>query len=462
MFPYALHPKLFNLFNPFNSIYGLGVLGIGIGVLSAVAFGADFLEAYRDAVTHNPSLRSAAAGRLAVQEAPHQARALLLPTVSARLVEERNFGVTSSNPRSDGAFASHNYSLNIVQPLYNQEAHARVRQALSTAEQADTEYLATEQELIVRVAERYFTVLANLDTLTFASAEKGAIQRQLEQAQRRFEVGLITITDVLEAQARYDLATADEISARNAVATSWEALREVTGRYYDHLYTLTDEGTQQPNPMAALRPDPADPEMWVEVALQNNPRLISTSFAIEAARENVNVQRAGNYPRLDLVAGYFDAQGQNSESTGHQIGLQLNIPLYQGGAISSRVREAAFRHEAAKENLEQLQRATVRQVRDAYRSLQADVSRIRALNQARVSNQSALEATEAGFEVGTRTIVDVLDAQRNLFRARRDYSIARYQYVLNYLSLLQGAGRIGEEDVNKVNALLEPPATSQP
>ena len=260
-------------------------------------------------------------------------------------------------------------------------------------------------------------------------------------------MGLITITDVQEAQARFDSAVAQEIEAQNQVDNAKEALREISGEYDDRFQKLSER-------MPLRRPKPSSPDAWVEKALGSNPSLRSASYAVDIARQNVRLESAEHYPTLDLNASYSDSNSGTVKSEGGQVSLQLNVPLFQGGAVLSRTREAAFRHEATKEQLEQLQRSIIRQVRDAYRGVLTAISQVKALDQSRTSNRSALEATQAGFEVGTRTIVDVLDAQRDLFRAERDYSQARYSYILSDLSLKRAAGQISEADLERIEAWL--------
>lgn len=403
------------------------------------------LEAYQQAAASDPQLLQAAANRQARQEAKPQARALQLPSISANASVSRNHLDETSG---DADFTSNSRSISLNQSLYNRGNRVRVRQADITVQQADIDYRTAEQDLVLRVAQRYFDVLSAQDDRTFTEAEKSAIERQLEQAKRRFEVGLITITDVQEAQARFDASVAAEIDAINQVADTKEALHEVTGQFYDQLRILSER-------MPLTPPEPADPQQWVDNALQNSPILLSAALAADNARENIDLQRSDRYPTVDLNTSYSGNDSGASDSRGGAVGLQFSVPIYLGGSITSRTREAAFQHEAAKEFLEQQQRATVRQIRDAYRGIEASISRIKALDQSRISSKSALEATEAGFEVGTRTIVDVLDAQRDLFSAERNYSQARYAYILNRLSLSQAAGEIGEADIELIETWLD-------
>jgi outer membrane protein len=410
---------------------------------------ADILEVYRDAAATNPQLYGAAADRRAIQELKPQARALLLPSLSGSGVYGRfeGFRQDRSNRSSSD---NRSFDVTLSQPLYNRESRYRIRQADVVVEQADADFVTVQQDLILTVVERYFDVLATIDNLTFRTADKGAIGRQLEQARRRFEVGLVTITDVLEAQARFDLAVADEIDARNQLANTREALREITGEYYDLFQRLDDEAPVEPV-------DPTDPDAWVAIALANNPEVVSSRLNVASARENIEIQKSGHYPTVDLQGRYFDNNTGSIDTDGNEILLQLNVPFYQGGAVNSRTREAAFQFESAKERLEEVQRDAILQTRDAYRGLETARSRIKALSQARVSNESSLEATQAGFDVGTRTIVDVLNAERNLLEAIRDLSISRYDYIVNRLRLLRAAGKISSQDIKAVNQWLRPP-----
>jgi outer membrane protein len=422
-------------------------------LITAPAIGSTgLLEAYQDAAESDPIIRAAAAERQASLEAKPQARALLLPDLRASGIRERNFAVDSDPGPSDSNFSTYDLNINVVQPLYDRAANVQVRQAESIVDQAEADFVAAQQDLILRVAQAFFDVLEQRDDLTFRTADLEAIGRQLEQAKRRFEVGLITITDVQEAQARFDLATADEIIARNDLEDSRERLRSITGQYYAELEELSDRMPLRP-------PDPPDPEAWVKLSLETNPNVLSAAFAVETARENIQLQRSGHYPTIDLTAGFGDSDTGRLERSGGRVGVQFNFPLYQGGAVNSRTREAAYGYEAAKERLEGEQRASFRDARNGYRGVVAAIASVRAFDRARVSNQTGLEATEAGFEVGTRTIVEVLNSQSDLFRARRDYSVARYAYILSFLALKRAAGLISVDDFRLIESWLDPVPT---
>jgi len=417
---------------------------------NAAESNASIMEVYQAARSSDPVLRQAAALRQARQEAEPQAKALLLPSIGAAATLEQTFLDEPSTPGGDDSLTGHNIGINLTQPLYNRGNQVRQRQADAVVEQADTDFASAEQLLILRVAQRYFDMLSGQDDVAFIRADKAAIERQLEQAKERFEVGLVTITDVQEAQARFDQSTAEEIGVLNILADRKEALREITGQYFDQLAPLQDN-------VPLKLPEPPDPEIWINRALSNNPDLQSAALSAAIAQENIELQRSGHYPTLDLTASMGEFDNGNSDNRSAQIGLQFSMPLYTGGAVNSRVREAAFQHEAAKEQLEQVQRALMRQVQDAYRGAQTAISRVKALDQARVSSRSSLEATQAGFDVGTRTIVDVLNAQRELLRAERDYSQSRYAYILNRLILEQAVGELGEEDLAAIENWLNAP-----
>ncbi len=408
----------------------------------------DLLQVYRQALDSDPVLKAAVASREAAQEAKPQARALLLPNVGVNAEQGR----TSVSGQSD--FNSHNYTLGLQQPIYNRGSLVQQRLADAVVGQSDVDLRNTNNELILRVSQGYFGVLAALDNLTYATAEKNAFARQLEQANRRFEVGLATITDVYDAQARFDAAVSQEIDATNKLADARESLRQLTGQEYARLNLLSER-------MPLSLPKPTDPEAWVRMALDNNLQLLSAGFSVDQARQNIQLQKAGHYPTLDLRASSTDLDNSITNTTSQQVSLQLAIPLYTGGAVSSRSRQAAYNYEASRQSLENLQRDTVRTVRNAYRGQETAISLIKALDQTRVSTRSALEANQAGYEVGTRTIVDVLDAERNVYLAARNYASARYSYIANYLTLRQAAGQLSEADVAEINGWLgEPRSTS--
>ncbi|GAB6042358.1 TolC family outer membrane protein [Endothiovibrio diazotrophicus] len=428
-------------------------LGVALALGSLPVLAEDLMEIYQLARDNDPTLRAAEAARRAADEVRPQARAsAMLPTLdlSANLSETRVHEPDTTNPSRPASAIE----LNLTQPILHLDRLARLRQADSQIAQAEAQYQATRQDLMIRVAESYFNVLAAIDSLEYARAQKSAIGRQLEQATKRFEVGLIAITDVHEAQAGYDLASADEIVAQDALSSAREALAEITGQFIKELAGLKQELKLTP-------PDPADADRWTTTALEQNLAILAAAEAVTTAREEIEARRGGHYPTLDLTASHGAGDNDALYTSGYTqteqtaVSLQFNLPLFRGGATNSQVRQASQLYNEAREKLESARRTATRSSRDAYRGVVAAISRVEALKQALVSTESALEATQAGFEVGTRTIVDVLNSQRDLHQARRDYARARYDYLLNTLRLKQAAGIIQESDLESVNRWLQ-------
>jgi outer membrane protein len=459
---------------------------------SAVARAENLLEVYQDAVRGDPIVREAEARRAAALEGKPQARGLLLPQINlggqiytANSDGEATFPqvnrdtgniVTVGNKSSTDVSQYWDYQAELVQSVFRWDQWQELKRADSEVAVAEATYRAAQQNLLVRVSQAYFDVLAAEDTLGAAQATLDAFSRQLEQAEKRFEVGLIAVTDVQESRAAHDSATAGVIAAKRAVATAQEALRELTGESYESLVKPADQ-------MPLDKPDPADEQAWVDLALQNNLDVIAARLSSEVASANVKIAQAGHMPTVDLFAQYnesnrdatqtnqsFDPSGTldpgepvagsaDSSNTSDVIGLRLNIPIYSGGVTQSRVREQVHLHRAAREKLVGTMRSAERQTRDAYLGVIAEKARVQALQQAVKSSQTALEATEAGFEVGTRTTVDVLDARRRLFESQRDLARSRYDYLINIVRLSSAAGGLKQEDLAAINGVLTEPTT---
>ncbi|MEM1080243.1 MAG: TolC family outer membrane protein, partial [Pseudomonadota bacterium] len=342
---------------------------------------------------------------------------------------------------------------------------ANLNRARSIIAQADAQYNVAFQDFLLRVAVRYFDTLTALDGLEFAQAEELALKRQFEQAEQRFEVGLSAVTDFLEARASWDAARARVIVAENVLENSREALREITGESFETFKPLAED-----LPLAA--PDPAVPDEWVARALRSSPELEAARQGVEIASSDVRIARSGYLPTLDLTAGYnrfIDNELQlrddfqniiattELENTGWSLGVQLNVPIFQGGAVRSRSRQAVFDERAASEDLEFQQRTVVRQTEDTFRAVMAGILEVQALEQALISAESALEATNAGFEVGTRTIVDVLLAEQRFFNSQRNYSQARHQFIVDNLALERSVGTLSPDDIEAANRRLGGP-----
>ncbi len=411
------------------------------------------MDIYQLAADNDPRIRGAEAEHLAARETLKQSKANFLPNISfsaGRTEFDQN--VTKSVFGSTGtrSFNNTEYILSLNLSLYNRDNYAARRLAKATATRADAEYEAARQELLLRLAEAYFGVLSAQDNQEFARAEQRAVKRQLDQTQQRFDVGLVAITDVHESRARYDLSVAESISADNELDNGIEVLRAITGAYHAQLDKLGDDIT-------LVRPTPEDIDQWTRTALDQNPALLAREAALKESRENVARQRSGHYPGLDLVASraYTESGGVFANTTDTTaIGLNFNLPLYAGGRTSSQTRQALHLLEASRQALEEQRRTTQRQARNAYLGVLSGISRVKALKQAQISNQSALRAAEAGYDVGTRTTVDVLLARRNLFSAQRDYAQSRYDYILNTLRLQQAAGLLTADSLKAIGGWL--------
>jgi outer membrane protein len=422
----------------------------------------DLLSVYQQAQKNDPTVLRSKALFNASKEGIDQARAVLLPEISASASYTKSkdeFIPTSDDGQSSNRTLTNKsdtlrYGLSLSMPLYNHSTWLRLDNAKKAAHRSDVSYQAAKQELIVRVTTAYFDVLSAKDDLDFAKAEKAAIERQLEQTKQRYSVGLKAVTDVHEAQSQYDNAVTSEIRAENSVYTAEEALRVITNVYPRDLSVLNTER------FSTSRPIPDSANEWQQTAEAKNLDLISQKIAVDVAKENINIARSGHYPTLSL-SGSYGARDQDNEVNNatfenpaldsQSIGITLNVPIYSGGATSSAVREAHSNYVAASQDLELTYRNVVRNTRNAYNTVIAAVSAIKALEQAVVSADSALKATDAGFEVGTRTIVDVLDSTRNLYNAKRNLSSTRYNYVQSILSLKRAAGTISEQDLININ-----------
>ncbi|NOQ64822.1 MAG: TolC family outer membrane protein, partial [Methyloprofundus sp.] len=398
------------------------------------------------------------ANKYAVDESKDQSIARLLPSIDASGGSTRNWSSQESkfntafpgqSRRND--FDSTAFAINLTQPVFHWDMWVQLSQSDKQIAQADAAYLAEEQNLILKTASAYFSVLAAQDDLTYTISEKTTIARQLEQAKQRFEVGLIAITDVYEAQAGYDQSRSDEIAAINAVANAKEALKVIIGPYSAELDILGEELPLTP-------PKPKDINVWNAKALLQNLQILVAETGSDIVRDTIAIQRSGHYPQLDIIAqaGVNDNSGNLwSHGNTQSIGLQIYLPIFEGGAVSSRVRQAEYQHTQAEENLIATQRAVTQEVKDAYRGVLSSISQVQALKSAVKSGKSALEATEAGFEVGTRTMVDVLTSTRNYTSAQSKYSQSRYAYLVNGIRLKNATSTLDIADLEAINRYLQ-------
>ncbi len=443
------------------------IVGVVLSASSSNLYAEDLAEMYQLALQSDPVVQKAKAQALAAKEGIAQARAILLPQINAsgsynyRESDSQNyndaFGPVGSTITS--ATDSLAYGANLTMQLYHHDSWLRMDNAKKQAHQSDINFQLAKQELILRVTQAYFDVLKAKDDLEFAKAEQKAIERQLEQTKQRFAVGLTAITDVHEAQAQFDNAEAEVIKAENNVYNTEEALRTITNRYPENLSTLDTTTFSTTDIM------PNSANEWQQIAESKNLELIIQKVAMDIAKENINIAQAGHYPTLDLNGNMGKSKSKSSFDAAvgsytfpytpyynnKSFGITLNVPIYSGGATSSAVRQAQHNYVATSQDLELAHREVVRNTRNAFNTVRAAISGIKALEQSVISAESALKATEAGFEVGTRTIVDVLNSTRNLYNAKRNLSSTRYGYIQSILALKRAAGTISEQDIIDIN-----------
>ena len=421
------------------------------------AFALDLVEALTLAQKNDVILQAAEADYLALTEVESQSTSALLPAVSLSLFTQNNSTeITNSASNGESDFTTDGYTVSLKQTLYNQQLFDAMDESEAFSAQALAGFEAAKQSLILRLSQAYFGVLAAQDNVAFAEAEKKANERLLKQNQERFKVGLIAITDVKEAQANYDSTIAQAIIASNNLSNQQEALWFII--------------KQRPETLSSLResiplsfPEMEDIKIWQDKAIANNLLLRAARYSVEAAKNNYAGQRSGHYPTLSLNAQHSSSSADGSVSgTGGSdvddtsIGLSLDIPIYSGGYTSSKIRQSAAELDRAKILFEKQQRQTIQEMRVAYLGVKAAIAQVKAFKQVLISTESATEATQLGLEVGTRTSVDVLLAQGNLFKSQRDYAQARYDYILKLLEIKYAAGLLSSDDIQHISQWLSP------
>ncbi|MGD8109845.1 outer membrane channel protein TolC [Vibrio sp. TRT 17S01] len=437
-------------------------ISAALGSLSTSALADTLGEVYTQAKDNDPTLLSAAAQRDAAFEAVTSTRSTLLPQINLSASYDLNRGERESVPM----FSSHKQKtdvdtndmelgLTFSQEIYKRSSWIALDTAEKRARQADAAYAAVQQSLILRTAQAYFEVLRAQDNLVFVRAEKAAVARQLEQTKQRFEVGLSAITDVHDAQAQYDIVLADEVIAKNKLTNSYESLREITGQEHSELNALDTKRFSASKTKEAI-------EALVEDAQQKNLTLLSARIKQDIARDNISLASSGHLPYLTLDGGYgyqetdnLNSSSSDANATNFNVGLNLVVPIYSGGKTTSLTKQAEYEYVAASQDLEKTYRSVVKDVRAYNNNISASIGALRAYEQTVVSARSALEATEAGFDVGTRTIVDVLDSTRRLYDANKSLSNARYDYILSVLQLRQAVGSLNEQDILDIDTGLK-------
>ena len=418
----------------------------------------DLIYSFELASEHDAELHAAYNQLLSSKEISPQALADLLPSIdlSASSSDERQESESSfsGGGKSTSQFRTEGFSITLRQPLFNWARIVNYRQAKQLVSKAEVEYLLAEQSLIIRLTERYLDTIQAHATLTVADKDVKAFSRQLEQAKIRFDVGVVAITDMHDAQARYDLSVATQISAQNNVYSKHEALREI-------IQTPTGDLAPLETTFPLSPPEPNNIDVWEASAAQQNLTLEMARLDVAIAKKQISIHRSGHYPTIDIVAAHnYSETGGGSFGTGFRnesdaLGVELKLPIFKGGKTRSLTQQAAFNHQQTLDQLEALQRSTLRETRDAFRGVTSSAQRIKALKQALISNQSSLKASEAGLEVGTRTIVDVLDAQSNVSRIELQLTEAKNNYILNILNLKKTAGTLSKNDLSIVNQWLQ-------
>ena len=439
----------------------IGLL-ITLASASSQAETIDLSGIYQLAVTNDPQLSAAAAAYQAQSEVVPQARAGLLPSLS---LSGSYSDVTSPSLRAfdpltgitrfeDTTTTNESWQAGVVQPLFRMDRWYQYQQSKSIRDQAQAGYSAEALALIVRVAETYLAILEAQDGLDSANAERDAVKRQMEQVQQRFDVGLVAITDVLESTASFDLATVGVIEAEGAQARSFEPLMRLTGRPFNAIHGLA-------NDFPVKNPDPLNEEAWVKAALLQNTNIVASKAALAAAEKQAAISKSRHLPTLDAQVSYSSQTSKNpsafqtDRSDTEVYGLHLTLPLYSGGGTRSLVRQAEYRLVEARENLDFAERQVSENVRALFTAINTDVARVRASLRGIESARSALSATETGYEVGTRNIVDVLLAQQRLYLSEFQFASARYRYITDTLRLKQTIGALTAEDLYELNQFID-------
>ena len=425
-------------------------------LLNATPLYAETLQqVYQDAKKNDAQFQVSQTGYLATLEKRKQMAALLKPRIDLNSNASYNAQYTGRTLRGEdsSAFLNFGYSINLSKPLIHKELKAQTEQVEANIQQANAGLQSDKQQLIIRVAEAYFQYLKAKEALIFAKAEKNAIKRQLNQVKAYFDAGRSAITDVKEAQARYDLTIAQEVVAKQQIDLSKESLKTITSKYYKQLASLAGN---RPLPT----PSPNNIDYWTKTAIKNSPSIKAAQYAITAAQKKVDLERAAKSSTLDLFAKHSGSSTHgeaafDQDKFDASVGIQFNMPLYRGGNISSKIREARQKLHQAQLKVELQKRLVTQQVRAAFTTITSGRAQINAFKQALNSTQTAAKATQAGYQAGTRTAVDVLLALRETFRAKKDYSTARYDYLLNLLKLKQAAGVLADKDLYNINKILK-------
>ena len=436
------------------------LIGLSLGGFSAMSQAENLLQVYKQARESNPDLRKSAADRDAAFEKINESRSPLLPQLGLTAGYSYGSGYRDAKDTNSDTTSG---SLALTQTIFDMSKWRALTLQEKTSGISDVTFQTAEQKLILDTATAYFNVLKAIDTLSYTQAQKDAVYRTLDQTTQRFNVGLVAITDVQNARSNYDTVLASEVNARNALDNALEALRQVTGTFYPELASLNTER------FATTRPEAVN--NLLKEAEARNLSLLSARLSQDLAREQIKYAQTGYMPTIDMSAstGITNTKNNGSRNTSpdsdigqNKIGVSFNLPIYSGGATNSQVKQAQYNFVGASEQLESSHRTVVQTVRSSYNNVNASISSINAYKQAVISAQSSLDAMEAGYQVGTRTIVDVLDATTTLYDAKRQLSDARYTYLINQLNIKSALGTLNQNDLLTLNGALGQPVSTAP
>ncbi|HEI8866995.1 TPA: outer membrane channel protein TolC [Serratia odorifera] len=436
------------------------LIGLSLGGFSAMSQAENLLQVYKQARESNPDLRKSAADRDAAFEKINESRSPLLPQLGLTAGYTYGSGYRDIKDTNSDTTSG---SLALTQTIFDMSKWRALTLQEKTAGISDVTFQTAEQQLILNTATAYFNVLKAIDTLSYTQAQKDAVYRTLDQTTQRFNVGLVAITDVQNARSNYDTVLAAEVSARNALDNALESLRQVTGAFYPELASLNTDS------FATKRPDAVN--NLLKEAEARNLSLLSARLSQDLAREQIKYAQTGYMPTIDMSAstGITNTKNNGARNTSpdsdigqNKIGVSFNLPIYSGGQTNSQVKQAQYSFVGASEQLESSHRTVVQTVRSSFNNVNASISSINAYKQAVISAQSSLDAMEAGYQVGTRTIVDVLDATTQLYDAKRNLSNARYTYLINQLNIKSALGTLNENDLMMLNGALGKPVSTAP
>ncbi|RUR08454.1 TolC family outer membrane protein [Legionella sp. km772] len=420
-------------------------------------FATDLMDIYKQALENDTQFKAAYDNYMSSTEAVPQARAALFPQVGINTLVGRNLqDVKAGGQSAKLAYGSNQWQVTASQAIFNYQAWAAINKAKASVKAAQATFNDAAQNLILRTAKAYFDVLFAKDTLDFAEAKKRANKRQYDQATQRFNVGLDAITSVYEAKAAYDQSVATVISARNNQINQSENLRKLTNHVYEALAPLKD------SKIPLIKPEPADVNEWIDAGLKQNYNLLTAKYSLEASKESMKSISAGNWPVFSIQSNATQTHNQvdagsffaPSRQTQAGVALAMNFPIFQGGLVQSQTRQAQYNFRSSSEQLEQAYRDVVVNSRIAFNTINDGISKVKADRQTIISQRNSLESTEAQFEVGTRTMVDVVNAQQRLFEAQEQLANDQYNLIYSILTLKYLAGTLNVNDLEQVNSWL--------